>query len=70
MNIKSTLPDVQEVLLTTIHNQNNVVEVYLNKQNETISELHHLSNHRVKVYEYKLEEYKQKTNAYRILDKI
>ncbi len=70
MNIRSTAPRVQEVLLTTVHNQNTVVEIYLNKQKKIVMELHHLSNHRVKVYEYTILEYKQKTNNLGILDKI
>ncbi|MFT6166358.1 MAG: hypothetical protein ACJAV5_001191 [Vicingaceae bacterium] len=70
MNTKSILPNVQEVLLTTVHNQNSVIEVYLNNQKDTVTELYHLSNHRVKVYEYDLEEYKQKPNSFGILDKI
>ncbi|MDA9312507.1 hypothetical protein OAD50_03750 [Vicingaceae bacterium] len=70
MNTRSTAPNAQEVLLTTVHNQNNVVEVYLNKLTQTVTELYHLSNHRVKVYEYEIEEYKQKPNSFGILDKI
>jgi hypothetical protein len=70
MNTESTLSNTQEELLTTVHNQNNVVEVYLNNQKETVTELFHLSNHRVKMYEYPIQEYKERHDTFGVADQI
>ena len=58
MNYSSITSNAQEVLLTTIHNQNSVVEVYLNDKSKIITELFHLSGHKIRLYQYALEEYK------------
>ena len=52
-------PNRQEVLLTTIHHQNSVVEVYFNEKFQLVSEIIHLSNHRVKLYQYDVAQYKK-----------
>ncbi len=70
MNSSSFQSNTQEVLLTTIHNQDSVVEVYLNDDRKIITELLHLSGLRVKVYQYKLENYKQRPGTFEIFQKI
>jgi hypothetical protein len=67
MKYSSITSNTQEVLLTTIHNQNSVVEVYLNDKSKIISELIHLSGHKIRLYQYALEEYKALPGANMII---
>lgn len=57
MNLTSTKTNAQEILITSVHYQECVVEVYLNKDKNTITELKHKANHKVSVYNYILEDY-------------
>lgn len=49
--------DNQDCLITTVHNIENVIEVYLNPNNKLVTELMHLSDNRIKVYQYELAKY-------------
>ena len=47
----------QDVLLTTNHDLDSVVEVYFNENKNVITELKYLSNDRVRIYQYELDSY-------------
>lgn len=61
----------QDILLSTLHFQDSVLEIYINKEKNTIYELFHLADHRVNVYEYEVDQYLQtKRNTKSIEEKI
>ena len=68
MDFGKQQPSKQEILLTTIHNQDNVVEVYLNDAEQLITEMIHLSNHRVKLYQFEVSQYKKRPELYNLLN--
>jgi len=70
MNSNSLPSNTQEVLLTTIHNQDSVVEVFLNDDRKIITELFHLSGLRVKVYQYELDKYMERPGTFKIFENI
>ena len=47
-------------LLTTVHNPESVVEIYVDQQREFITEIKHLNYNRVKSYVYPFSEYRNK----------
>lgn len=55
--IKNQHTPEQEILISTKHFQDSVVEIYLNQKKNLITELIHLSNHRVNVYQYDADKY-------------
>jgi len=55
--------------VTTIHNPESVVEVYLDKQNQVVSELKCLNYNRHKAYHYSVEEYMQKVKGFKGVDR-
>lgn len=70
MNFGQQPPNKQEILLTTIHNQDHVVEVYLNDAEQRITEMIHLSNHRVKLYQFEVAQYKKRPELQHLLHNI
>ena len=47
----------QATLVTTMHNMESVVEVYLDVENRSVTEVKHLNYNRVKAYSYPVDEY-------------
>jgi hypothetical protein len=58
----------QYILLATIHNIENVVEVYLNKTENLISELIYFSDNRTKVYQFEFDKYIKESSHFRKID--
>tara|TARA_B100000965_G_C19481478_1_gene708734 strand:+ start:198 stop:449 length:252 start_codon:yes stop_codon:yes gene_type:complete len=56
--------------IATIHHLESVVEVYFNKSVKKVTELIHLSNNRVKAYQYDADEYIHVKKGTRIGRKI
>lgn len=57
----------QDILITSIHYETSVLEVYLNKKRNTITELKHKPNHRVSVYKYAIKDYLKQQNSQHIV---
>lgn len=70
MNSRSFQSNAQEVLLTTIHNQDSVVEVYLNNQKNIITELFHLTDQKVQLYQYDFDKYKERPGIFEIFENL
>ena len=71
MQYSNFTPPQQDILVTTIHYQESVLEIYLNGKKKTITELKHSSNHRVSVHQHSLEDYlKQKSHIHGLEKKI
>ena len=56
--------NTQDILLNTIHNLENVTEVYFNGIRNIVTEIMYLSNSKVYVYQYELDSYLKKIGSY------
>ncbi len=61
MRVNRIQSDQQDILITTVHEQESVLEVYLSKGQDLVTELKYLSNNRLSVYQYPLEDYMSQT---------
>lgn len=68
MKISNTRLNKQEIIISTIHYENSVVEIYLNESESLISELRYLSNNRVNIFQFTLEDYLNKHNSSILID--
>ncbi len=58
----------QGTLITTIHNLESVVEVYINQNHDKVTEFKQLSGNRTKRYEYEIEEYISMNKNFKNID--
>lgn len=61
MEMATVQSNQQDILVTTVHEQESVLEVYLNKDQDLVTELKYLSNNRVRVYQYPTDTYLSQT---------
>ncbi|MAX79324.1 MAG: hypothetical protein CL843_04005 [Crocinitomicaceae bacterium] len=56
--------------VTTIHNPESVVEIYVNEHTNNVIELKRLNYNRYKKYEYPIEEYLSNIEGFKGIDKM
>lgn len=61
-------PSKQDILLATVHNLEDVTEVYLNKNQNFILELIHHKDGRMAIYEYEFNNYIMQSGNLKSLD--
>lgn len=54
--------------ITTIHNPESVVEIYLNQQHQRVTEIKSLNGNRTKYYEYALDKYLHQVQGFKGVD--